>query len=164
MAATPVEESWQMLMVAWRTIATSEGGGSPYRQVSPFGPWLFYKHKQLSHTVFIHASLIIMLPLEVVGPGGSLSMLLSPRLNGEMPAESPRQAATATAAYSCDRTIAALHLWLGLGLVVAAWQWRIFAPRWIPNFVVIFIFITFSYLAFSYQKLSKFVFFVIFGQ
>jgi hypothetical protein len=29
-----------------------------------------------------------MLPLEVVGPGGSLSMLLLPRLNGKMPSES----------------------------------------------------------------------------
>ncbi len=29
-----------------------------------------------------------MLPLEVEGPGGSLSMLLSPHLNGEMLAES----------------------------------------------------------------------------
>jgi hypothetical protein len=31
-----------------------------------------------------------MLPLEWVGPGGGLSMLLSPCLNGEMPAESSR--------------------------------------------------------------------------
>ncbi len=29
-----------------------------------------------------------MLPLEVMGPGGGLSMLLLPRLTGEMPAES----------------------------------------------------------------------------
>jgi hypothetical protein len=29
-----------------------------------------------------------MLPLELVGPGGSLSMLLSPRPNGKMPVES----------------------------------------------------------------------------
>jgi hypothetical protein len=29
------------------------------------------------------------LPLEVVDPGGSLLMLLSPRLGGEMPAENP---------------------------------------------------------------------------
>jgi hypothetical protein len=29
----------------------------------------------------------VMPPLEVVGPGGSLSMLLLPHLNGEMPAE-----------------------------------------------------------------------------
>ncbi len=60
MLATPVEESWQMAMAAWRTVATSEGGGRPCGQVSPFEPWLFFaftQHKQLSYTVYIHAAL-----------------------------------------------------------------------------------------------------------
>jgi hypothetical protein len=45
-------------------------------------------------------------------------MLLSLHLSSEMPAESPWQAATATAAYSCNRTVAALHQRL-----VGGWQW-----------------------------------------
>ncbi len=60
MAATPVEESWQIVMVVWRTVTTSEGEGRPCRQVSLFGPWLFFaftQHKQSSYTVFIHAAL-----------------------------------------------------------------------------------------------------------
>ncbi len=77
MAATPVEESWQ----------DGDGGvaNCPCRQVSQFRLWLFFavtQHKQPSYTVYIHAA------LGVVGPGGGLSMLLSPCLNGEMPAES----------------------------------------------------------------------------
>jgi hypothetical protein len=47
-----------------------------------------------------------MLSLEVMGPGDGLSTV-------------PSQAVTATAAYSCDRTVAALLLRLGNG-----WGWR----------------------------------------
>jgi hypothetical protein len=44
------------------------------------------------------------MPLEVVGPGGSLSTFLLPRLIGETPVGE----ATATAADSCARTKAVL--------------------------------------------------------
>jgi hypothetical protein len=57
-----------------------------------------------------------MLPLEVVGPGGSLSTVLIATPNGRD--SSWREswlAATATAAYSCDLTTAALVHRLGNG-------------------------------------------------
>jgi hypothetical protein len=47
-------------MAAWQTVATSEDGGRPRRQVSPLGLWLFFaftQHKQSSYTVYIHAAL-----------------------------------------------------------------------------------------------------------
>jgi hypothetical protein len=61
------------------------------------------------------------------------------------------------AAYSCDRTMTALHLWLGAvggSMTVVA-----FVQRWILNFVILSFF---SYL-FLYSA-SLFKFFVAFGQ
>jgi hypothetical protein len=47
-------------MAAWRTVATSEGGGCPCRQVSSFGLWQLLavtQHNQSSYTVHIHAAI-----------------------------------------------------------------------------------------------------------
>ncbi len=68
-----------------------------------------------------------MLSLEVVGPGDGLSTV-------------PSQAATATAAYSCDRTVAALFHRLGNGW---QWHWRCgtgFRWRWAQDLLYSFIF------------------------
>ncbi len=49
-----------MAMTAWRTVATSEDGGRPCRQISPLRLWLFFaftQHIQSSYTVHIHAAL-----------------------------------------------------------------------------------------------------------
>ncbi len=54
------EVSWQVAMVAWRNVATSEDGDHPCRQVSPLRLWLllaFTQHKQLPYTVHIQAAL-----------------------------------------------------------------------------------------------------------
>ncbi len=63
-----------------------------------------------------------MPPLEVMGPGGSLSMLLSPCLNGEMPAESSpgrwqRWRWHTVATRRWRRSI------FGWGWAAVAWQW-----------------------------------------
>jgi hypothetical protein len=60
-----------------------------------------------------------MLRLEVVGPGGSLSTLLLPRLFGETPSRTFWQASMATLADICDQTPAVLVLWLGGPLAAA---------------------------------------------
>jgi hypothetical protein len=55
-----------------------------------------------------------MLPLEVVGPGGSLSTVLIATLYGRDASwRVSWLTATATAAYSCDLTTTALVHWLG---------------------------------------------------
>ncbi len=56
-----------------------------------------------------------MLPLEVVGPGGSLSttLIATPYRRDASRRESWQTATVATAAYSCDRTTAALVHRLG---------------------------------------------------
>ena len=57
-----------------------------------------------------------MLPLEVVGPGGSLSTaLIATSYRRDASRRVSWQAATATAAYSCDLTIAAPVHRLGTG-------------------------------------------------
>jgi hypothetical protein len=57
-----------------------------------------------------------MLPLEVVGPGGSLStVLIATPYRRDASRRVSWQAATATAAYSCDRTTTALVLRLENG-------------------------------------------------
>jgi hypothetical protein len=81
-----------------------------------------------------------MLALQVVDPGGSLSMLLLPHLTGERPVrEGSWQVAVVMAAYSCNGV--ALNFWLqkisGGSVVVAAIVWP-----WILNFVIFFVFIS----------------------
>ncbi len=75
-----------------------------------------------------------MLPLEVVGPGGSLSMLLSPRLNGEMPAESSLAGGNGDVGIQLrpDDGGASSSAGVGSGSVAVA----AFSLRWIPNFVI----------------------------
>jgi hypothetical protein len=75
-----------------------------------------------------------MLPLEVVGPGGSLSVLLSPRLNGEMPAESSLAGGNGDGGIQLrpDDGSASSSAGVGSGSVAVA----TFALRWIPNFVI----------------------------
>jgi hypothetical protein len=114
-------------MAAWRTVATSKGGGCPCCQVSLRRQWLIFAYTQYKQQSFY--TVHIVPPLEVVDPGGGRSMLLSLCLSGRMLAESFLAGGTATAAYSCEQTMAALHL--QLGWVVAA-----FAPCWILNFVI----------------------------
>jgi hypothetical protein len=83
MVASPVEESWH----------DSDGELS---QLPKAGVVLVAKFLRLDcgyslplHNINSHLiQYTFMLPLEVVGPCGSLSMLLSPRLNGEKLAES----------------------------------------------------------------------------
>ncbi len=75
-----------------------------------------------------------MLPLEVVAPGGSLSMLLSPRLNCEMQAKSPLAGGNGDGVIQLrpdDGSASSSAGTGGSGMAVAA-----FAPRWIPNFVI----------------------------
>jgi hypothetical protein len=67
--------------VARRIVAISEGGGHPFCQsghvTAAFPCRYIIVHYILQYT--------FMLPLEVVDPGSSLSMLLLPPLNGETP-------------------------------------------------------------------------------
>ncbi len=90
-----------------------------------------------------------MLSLEVMGPGGSLSMVLiaMPYWRDASQRES-WQAATATAAYSwaysCNRMAAALIHQLGSG---RRWQRRSgigFRQRWIQNYFCLIVFVLFS--------------------
>jgi hypothetical protein len=73
-------------MVAWRTVATSGGGGRSCRQVSSLDCG-YSLPLQNRNSCFIQYT--FMLPLEVEDPGDSLSVLLSPRLSGEMSAGNP---------------------------------------------------------------------------
>jgi hypothetical protein len=108
-----------MAMVAWLTIATSKGGDHPCRQVLPLRLWLFFastQHEQSSYTVHIHAALgggePRWRPLYVAVTTSELQDAgeeLPDRWHGD-------------GVYSCDRTMAALHL--PLGQTAAAWKWR----------------------------------------
>ncbi len=90
-----------------------------------------------------------MLPLEVVGPGGSLSTVLvaTPYWQDTSQRES-WQAATATAAYSCVRMTAALVHRLGSGGSGGAGQFR---WRRILN---LFLFHLVNYSSYSYIRIS----------
>jgi hypothetical protein len=85
---------------ARRTVATSEGGGRPSRQSRP------------ERLAFHQCP--FMLPLEVVGPGGSLSTaLIATPYRRDASRRVSWQAATATAGSGCDRTSTALVHRLG---------------------------------------------------
>jgi hypothetical protein len=94
-----------------------------------------------------------MLPLEAMGPGGSLSSVLvaMPYWQDASWRES-LQAAMATAAYSCDQMAAAPVLQLWSGWRRQWWSSIGFQRQWIPNYVI-----AFSYSAFLYQKLKNLV-------
>ncbi len=90
----------------WRTVATSEGGGRPNRQSRP------------ERLAFYQCP--FMLPLEVVGPGGSLSTaLIATPYWRDASRRVSWQAATATAGSSCDRTATALGIGWGRQAVAA---------------------------------------------
>jgi hypothetical protein len=85
---------------ARRIVATSEGGGRPSRQSRP------------ERLAFYQCP--FMLPLEVVGPGGSLStVLITTPYWRDASRRVSWQAATATAGSSCNRTATALVHRLG---------------------------------------------------
>ncbi len=85
---------------ARRIVATSEGGGCPSRQSRP---------ERLAYNQYS-----FMLPMEVVGPGGSLSMvLIATPYWRDASWRVSWQAATATEVSSCDRTATALVHQLG---------------------------------------------------
>ncbi len=89
-----------MVTAARRIVATSEGGGRPSRQS---------RLEQLAYHQYP-----FMLPLEVVGPGGSLStVLIATPYRRDASRRVSWQAATATAESSCDRTATALVHQLG---------------------------------------------------
>ena len=103
-----------MATAARRTVATSEGGGRPSRQSRPERRWLF-KGDYTTQTVR-YSQYPFMLPLEVVRPGGSLSTaLIATPYRRDASRRVSWQAATATAAYSCDLTITAPVHRLGTG-------------------------------------------------
>ncbi len=102
------------MMAARRIVATSEGGGRPSRQSRPERRWLF-KGEYTTQTDS-NIQYPFMLPLEVVGPGGSLStVLIATPYGRDASWREPWLAATAMAAYSCDLTTAALIHRLGSG-------------------------------------------------
>jgi hypothetical protein len=86
---------------ARRIVATSEGGGRPSRQSRP---------ERLAYHQYP-----ITLPLEMGGPGGSLStVLIATPYWRDASRRVSWQAATATAVSSCDRTATALVHRLGM--------------------------------------------------
>jgi hypothetical protein len=89
------EEPGTVAMAARSTVATSEGVGRPSRQS---------RQERLAYNQYS-----FMLPLEVVGPGGSLSTVLvaTPHWRDASRRVS-WQAATATVVYCCDQTTTAL--------------------------------------------------------
>ncbi len=89
-----------MATAARRIVATSEGGGHPSRQSRP---------ERLAYHQYP-----FMLPLEKVGPGGSLStVLIATPYWRDASWRVSWQAATATAVSSCDRMATALVHRLG---------------------------------------------------
>jgi hypothetical protein len=89
------EEPGTVATAARRLVATSEGGGHPSRQSRP------------ERLAFYQCP--FMLPLEVVGPGGSLSTaLIATPYWRDASRRVSWQAATATAESSCDQTATAL--------------------------------------------------------
>jgi hypothetical protein len=89
------EEPGTVATAARRIVATSEGGGRPSRQSRP------------ERLAFYQCP--FMLPLEVVGPGGSLStVLIATPYWRDASRRVSWQAATATAESSCDQTATAL--------------------------------------------------------
>jgi hypothetical protein len=89
------EEPGTVATAARRIVATSEGGGRPSRQS---------RQERLAYN-----QCSFMLPLEVVGPGGSLStVLIATPYWRDVSRRVSWQAATATAVYCCDRTTTAL--------------------------------------------------------
>jgi hypothetical protein len=108
------EEPGTVAMAARRMVATSEGGGRPSRQSRPEWRW-FFKREYTTETVRYNQC-PFMLPLEVVGPGGSLlTALIATPYGRDASWRVSWQPATATAAYSCDRTTMVLVHRLGSG-------------------------------------------------
>jgi hypothetical protein len=103
------EDPGTVATAARRIVATSEGGGCPSRQSRPERPANNAERPANYQFSF-------MLPLEVMGPGGSLSTVLIATPNWRDASRRVSwQAATATAAYSCDRTTTELVHRLGSG-------------------------------------------------
>jgi hypothetical protein len=96
------EDLGTVATAARRIVTTSEGRGRPSHQSRP---------ERLAYNQFS-----FMLPLEVMGPSGSLStVLIATPYWRDASQRVSWQAATATVAYSCDRTTTALVHRLGSG-------------------------------------------------
>jgi hypothetical protein len=98
------EEPGTVATAARRTVAASEGGGRPCHRSRPLWRGFFIANTQ--HKQSVVQSVAVHAVLGGDGPRDGLST-------------APSWAVTATAAYSCDQTMAALLLRLGNG-----WRWR----------------------------------------
>jgi hypothetical protein len=127
------EDPGTVATAARRIVATSEGRGRPSRQSRP---------ERLAYNQYS-----FMLPLEVMGPGGSLStVLIATPYWQDASRRASWQAATATASHSCDRTTTALVHRLGAaggGNGGADW----FRRRRILNLFNLRVFVYFYYSA-----------------
>jgi hypothetical protein len=105
-AATPVGECPGMRAIAARRIVTTSDGGGHHG--ANLAIWRGFSYSLYSSLIF--PAHTFMLPLEVMGPGGSLSTLLKLRLVARRQSESVLAGGIVTAANSCDWTPTALVL------------------------------------------------------
>jgi hypothetical protein len=83
-AATPVGECpGKTVIAARRIVATSDGGGHHYASLTIRRGFSYSPYSSLPYSIL--PAHTFMLPLEVMGPGGSLSTSLETTLSGEMP-------------------------------------------------------------------------------
>ncbi len=94
------EEPGTVATAVRRMVAASKGGGRPCRRSRPLWRGFFIANTQ--HKQSVVQSVAVHAVLGGGGPGDGLST-------------APSRMVTATAAYSCDRTVAALLLRLGGG-------------------------------------------------
>ncbi len=100
-------------MAARRIVATPEGGGLQVASLAQNGTG-FSLH--MHNTNSRYNQFPFKLPLEVMGPGGSLSMvLIAMPYRRDASRRVSWQVATASVAYSCDLTTTALVHRLGSG-------------------------------------------------
>jgi hypothetical protein len=90
-----------------------EGGGRFVTSLVLWRCFFFTTVTQQKQITFNHL-VLFMLPLEVVGPGGSLSAELysNPTISVRRQSERILAGRNGDAAYSCDWTVAALVFWL----------------------------------------------------
>ncbi len=100
-------------------VATSEGGGRPCCQSRPLRWWSLHKLIHNRNRPIHSISSRSCCPWRWLAQVTASQRFLAPRPIGETPVGVSWQAVTATAAYSCDRTVAALLLRLGNG-----WRWQ----------------------------------------
>ncbi len=114
-------------MAARLTIATSEDRGCPCRQSHHMTVPSYCKSNYTTESHILHYT--VMLPLEVVGPGGSLSMLLLLCHTGKTSIESVLRGG------QCDVSTCLLAVGIigGGGVMVAV----LFVRCWMLNYVII---------------------------